>query len=50
MFVTLICVKETGPGLGWVGTNLIYDGVEMSRIASIYDALCNNVTELICDV
>jgi hypothetical protein len=49
-FVTFIYVIETGPGLSWAGSNLIYDGVETSWIASIYDTLCKNVTELICDV
>jgi hypothetical protein len=34
-------------GLG--GSNLIYDGVEMEQIASIYDILCKNIIELICD-
>jgi hypothetical protein len=48
-FVMFICVTETGPRLGWAGSNLIYDGVKMSRIASIFDTLCKNITELICD-
>jgi hypothetical protein len=33
----LIFITETGSELGWAGSNLIYDGVEISRIASIYD-------------
>jgi hypothetical protein len=49
MFVMFICATETGSGLDWVGSNLIYDGVEMSQIASIYDDLCKNITELIRD-
>jgi hypothetical protein len=49
-FVMFSCVIETGPRLGLVGSNLIDDGVETSQITSIYDALCKNVTELICDV
>jgi hypothetical protein len=50
MFVTFICVTETGSVLGWAGSNLIFDGVETSWIASIYDVLYKNVTKLICDV
>jgi hypothetical protein len=34
-FVMFIYVAKPDPGLGWVGSNLIYDGVEMSCIASI---------------
>jgi hypothetical protein len=49
-FMTFICVTETGPGLDWVDSKLIYDGVEISRIASIYDVLCKNIVELICDM
>jgi hypothetical protein len=49
-FMTFICVTETGPELDWVGSKLIYDGVEMSQIASIYDVLCKNIVELICDI
>jgi hypothetical protein len=40
---------KTWAWLGWEGSNLIYDGVEMSRISSIYDSLYKDVTELICD-
>jgi hypothetical protein len=36
-FVMFICVRKTGFGLSWVGLNLIYDCVETSWIASIYD-------------
>jgi hypothetical protein len=49
MFVSFICITETGPGLGRAGSNLIYNDVQMSRIASIYDAHCKKVTELIYD-
>jgi hypothetical protein len=37
MFITFIFITETRHGLGSVGSKLIYDGAEMSRIASIYD-------------
>jgi hypothetical protein len=50
MFVAFIYVTKTVHGSDWAGSNLIYDGIETSRIASIYDILCKNVTELICDV
>jgi hypothetical protein len=36
-------ITETGPGLGWAGSNLIYDGVKMSQIALIYDFFCKTV-------
>jgi hypothetical protein len=45
-FVTFIYITEPGLGLGWVGSNLIYDGAETSWIASIYDTLRK---VLICD-
>jgi hypothetical protein len=48
-FVMFICITEPRPGLGWAGSNLIYDGVQTLQIASIYGTLCKDVTELICD-
>jgi hypothetical protein len=47
--VTFIFVIETGSVLGWVGLNLIYDGVEISQIASIYDVFVKSSRELIYD-
>jgi hypothetical protein len=50
MFVTFIFVTETEPGLGWAGSNLIYDSVEMSQIASIYEVFVKSSSRvLICD-
>jgi hypothetical protein len=49
MFVTLIYVIKTGSRLGWTGSNLLYDGAEMSRIKSIYDVFVKLLWELICD-
>jgi hypothetical protein len=37
MFVTFIFIIDIGPGLGYVGSKLFYDGLEMSQIASICD-------------
>jgi hypothetical protein len=47
-FVTFIFVTEIGPELGWVGSNLIYDGVETLWITSIYDVFIKSLRELIC--
>jgi hypothetical protein len=42
-------IFETRPGLCWVGSNLVYDGVEMSHIALIYVVFIKSSRELICD-
>jgi hypothetical protein len=47
-FVTFIFVTEIGPELGWVGSNLIYDGVETLWITLIYDVFIKSLRELIC--
>jgi hypothetical protein len=44
-----IFITEIGNGLGWMGSNLIYDAVEMPQIASIYDIFVKSSRELICD-
>jgi hypothetical protein len=49
LFVTFIFFKETGPGLGSVGSELFYDDGETSWIASIYDIFVKSSRELICD-
>jgi hypothetical protein len=49
MFVTFIVIIETGLGLGWAGSDLIYDSLEMSQIASIYVVFVKSSRELICD-
>jgi hypothetical protein len=46
MFIFFI---ETRPGFDSVGSKLFYDGVETSRIISIYDTFIKLLRELICD-
>jgi hypothetical protein len=49
MFVMFIFITDIGPGLGSVGSELFYDGQEMSRIVSIYDRFVKLSQGLICD-
>jgi hypothetical protein len=49
MFVTFIFITDTRHGLGWVGSKLFYDGLEM-WIVSIYDRFVKLSRGLICDV
>jgi hypothetical protein len=48
-FMTFIFIIDTRSGLSLAGSKLLYDGPEMSQIASIYDVFVK-LSGLICDV